>query len=97
MRLVDLLRVRLAPDSHVPSAKVISRPPSQCLPVTTVIQPFHSHAAMSHIVKRKADELDDSDEEEEPMLGRQVLPVANLPDTFDGVPADGMQYLFTVR
>ncbi|PIL36928.1 hypothetical protein GSI_00618 [Ganoderma sinense ZZ0214-1] len=31
------------------------------------------------------------------MLGRQVLPVANLPDTFDGVPMDGMQYLFTVR
>ena len=46
--------------------------------------------------KRKADELEDEDEEE-PMLGRQVLPVANLPDTFDGVPMDGMQYLFTVR
>ena len=59
--------------------------------------PFHSNAAMSHIVKRKADELDESDDEEEPTLGRQVLPVANLPDTFDGVPADGMQYLFTVR
>ena len=51
---------------------------------------------MSHTLKRKADESDDSDEEE-PMLGRQVLPVANLPDTFDGVPMDGLQYLFTVR
>ena len=39
----------------------------------------------------------DDEDEEEPMLGRQVLPVANLPDTFDGVPMDGMQYLFTVR
>ncbi|KAI0751527.1 hypothetical protein C8Q80DRAFT_1157788 [Daedaleopsis nitida] len=48
-----------------------------------------------HTLKRKVDDLDDSDEE--PMLGRQVLPVANLPDTFDGVPMDGMQYLFTVR
>lgn len=51
---------------------------------------------MSHTLKRKADDLDDSDEEE-PTLGRQVLPVANLPDTFDGVPMDGFQYLFTVR
>ena len=52
---------------------------------------------MSHApLKRKADQLDDSDEEE-PMLGRQVLPVANLPESFDGVPMDGLQYLFTVR
>ncbi|KAI0774052.1 hypothetical protein C8Q74DRAFT_1217954 [Fomes fomentarius] len=51
---------------------------------------------MSHTLKRKADELDDSDDEE-PMLGRQVLPVANLPDNFHGVPMDGLQYLFTVR
>ena len=49
---------------------------------------------MSHTLKRKADESDNSDEEE-PMLGRQVLPVANLPDTFDGVPMDGLQYLFS--
>ena len=49
------------------------------------------------MVKRKADELEDDSDEEEPMLGRQVLPVANLPATFDGVPTDGMQYLFTVR
>ncbi|KAI1786655.1 hypothetical protein LXA43DRAFT_1032771 [Ganoderma leucocontextum] len=48
-------------------------------------------------MKRKADELEDEDDEEEPTLGRQVLPVANLPDTFDGVPVDGLQYLFTVR
>ncbi|CDO68141.1 hypothetical protein BN946_scf185003.g13 [Trametes cinnabarina] len=51
---------------------------------------------MSHSAKRKLDALEDSDDEE-PMLGRQVLPVANLPDTFDGVPMDGLQYLFTVR
>ncbi|KAI0368051.1 hypothetical protein BV20DRAFT_969629 [Pilatotrama ljubarskyi] len=51
---------------------------------------------MSHAVKRKLEELEDSDDEE-PTLGRQVLPVANLPDTFDGVPVDGLQYLFTVR
>ena len=30
-------------------------------------------------------------------FGAQVLPVANLPDDFSGVPMDGMQYLFTVR
>ncbi|KAI9066426.1 hypothetical protein FKP32DRAFT_1673944 [Trametes sanguinea] len=51
---------------------------------------------MSHSAKRKLDALEDSDDEE-PMLGRQVLPVANLPETFDGVPMDGLQYLFTVR
>lgn len=27
----------------------------------------------------------------------QVLPIANLPADFSGVPQDGMQYLFTVR
>ncbi|TFK43702.1 hypothetical protein BDQ12DRAFT_675416 [Crucibulum laeve] len=46
--------------------------------------------------KRKRDEIDDSDEDEAP-FGRQILPVANLPEDFDGVPMDGMQYLFTVR
>ncbi|KAI0637968.1 hypothetical protein C8Q77DRAFT_1153660 [Trametes polyzona] len=51
---------------------------------------------MSQNAKRKYSELEDSDDEE-PMLGRQVLPVANLPDTFDGVPKDGLQYLFMVR
>lgn len=45
--------------------------------------------------KRKWDEVDEDDEE--PSLGRQVLPVANLPHDFDGVPEDGLQYLFTVR
>ncbi|KAK7060464.1 hypothetical protein VNI00_001229 [Paramarasmius palmivorus] len=57
--------------------------------------------------KRKRDEYErsggqqqsffyDSDEEE-PSLGRQILPVANLPVDFDGIPQDGMEYLFTVR
>ncbi|KAJ3576173.1 hypothetical protein NP233_g595 [Leucocoprinus birnbaumii] len=46
--------------------------------------------------KRKYDELDDSDSDE-PSFGRQTLPVADLPDDFDGEPTDGMQYLFTVR
>lgn len=46
--------------------------------------------------KRKWDEFDDSDDEE-PSFGRQILPVANLPEDFDGTPCDGMQYLFTVR
>ncbi|KAK7695766.1 hypothetical protein QCA50_000403 [Cerrena zonata] len=45
--------------------------------------------------KRKWNEVDDDDDE--PSLGRQVLPVANLPRDFDGVPEDGLQYLFTVR
>ncbi|KAF7798895.1 hypothetical protein EIP86_010123 [Pleurotus ostreatoroseus] len=46
--------------------------------------------------KRKWSEVNDSDDEE-PALGRQVLPVANLPTDFDGIPQDGLQYLFTVR
>ncbi|KAG5651382.1 hypothetical protein H0H81_008881 [Sphagnurus paluster] len=46
--------------------------------------------------KRKYEELDDSDEEE-PSFGKQILPVANLPEDFNGEPMDGMQYLFTVR
>lgn len=46
--------------------------------------------------KRKWDEFDDSDDEE-PAFGRQILPVANLPEDFDDTPCDGMQYLFTVR
>jgi hypothetical protein len=49
---------------------------------------------MSH--KRKHGELE-SDEEDEPAFGKQILPVANLPDDFNGEPMDGMQYLFTVR
>jgi len=62
--------------------------------------------------KRKRDDLDDEelyadyeapnggfmDDEDEPhYFGQGVLPVANLPDSFDGVPQDGMEYLFTVR
>jgi hypothetical protein len=40
----------------------------------------------------------DGDEiDEDESLGRQVLPVADLPDDFDGNPEDGMQYLFMVR
>ncbi|KAF5359033.1 hypothetical protein D9758_004770 [Tetrapyrgos nigripes] len=51
---------------------------------------------MSNPLKRKREDLDDSDDEV-PSFGRQILPVANLPGDFDGVPQDGMQYLFTVR
>jgi hypothetical protein len=53
--------------------------------------------------KRKRESLefdygdDGNDDDEEPMLGRQTLPVADLPEDFNGVPLDGMQYLFTVR
>jgi hypothetical protein len=39
----------------------------------------------------------DSDEEVLDLAPNQVLPVANLPDSFDGVPQDGLEYLFTVR
>ncbi len=49
----------------------------------------------SHL-KRKRDDFDDSDDDEV-SLGRQVLPVANLPQDFAGEPEDGLQYLFTVR
>lgn len=47
-------------------------------------------------MKRKYDEIDDSDSEEL-YFGKQILPIADLPDDFDGDPVDGMQYLFTVR
>ncbi|EKM59252.1 uncharacterized protein PHACADRAFT_136695 [Phanerochaete carnosa HHB-10118-sp] len=46
--------------------------------------------------KRKYSSVEDSDDDE-PTLGKQVLPVANLPADFSGVPKDGMEYLFTVR
>jgi len=52
---------------------------------------------MSAIGKRKRDKYESSDDENEYVLGKQVLPVANLPFDFDGVPEDGAQYLFTVR
>lgn len=51
---------------------------------------------MAPLKKRKRDDLEDS-EDDEPLYGRQILPVANLPDDFDRPPADGMEYLFTVR
>jgi hypothetical protein len=47
-------------------------------------------------LKRKAEDMTDS-EDDDPAFGRQILPVANLPATFDGEPEDGLQYLFTVR
>jgi hypothetical protein len=46
--------------------------------------------------KRKWEDIEDSDEEE-PAYGKQILPVANLPQDFDEEPMDGMQYLFMVR
>ena len=52
---------------------------------------------MSAIGKRKRDEHETPEDENEVALGRQALPVANLPFDFDGVPQDGAQYLFTVR
>lgn len=50
---------------------------------------------MPHGSKRKRDECDDSDEE--PSFGKQILPVANLPEDFNAIPEDGLEYLFTVR
>jgi len=52
---------------------------------------------MSAVGKRKRDEYETSDDEGEHVTNKQVLPVANLPFDFDGVPEDGAQYLFTVR
>jgi hypothetical protein len=46
--------------------------------------------------KRKRVEFEDSDDDE-PSFGRQILPVANLPEDFNNEPTDGMEYLFTVR
>lgn len=47
-------------------------------------------------LKRKRDDLEGS-EDEGPSYGKQTLPVADLPDDFDRPPANGMEYLFTVR
>jgi hypothetical protein len=47
-------------------------------------------------LKRKRDDLEESDDEG-PSYGKQILPVANLPDDFDRPPVNGMEYLFTVR
>ncbi|TEB35775.1 hypothetical protein FA13DRAFT_1788379 [Coprinellus micaceus] len=46
--------------------------------------------------KRKRGNEDSSDDEDT-SFGKQILPVANLPENFDGEPMDGLQYLFTVR
>ncbi|KAJ8086830.1 hypothetical protein PM082_005655 [Marasmius tenuissimus] len=46
--------------------------------------------------KRKREDLEDSDGEEI-SFGRQILPVANLPGDYNGIPQDGLEYLFTVR
>lgn len=40
---------------------------------------------------------DYDDDEEQVSMGRQTLPVARLRDDFNGIPQDGMEYLFTVR
>ena len=58
--------------------------------------PVSTHLHVMPPMKRTRSEIDDSDEEE-PSLGKQVLPVANLPADFDSEPMDGLQYLFTVR
>ncbi|KAF8351591.1 survival motor neuron interacting protein 1-domain-containing protein [Amanita rubescens] len=47
-------------------------------------------------LKRKRDDLEESDDEG-PSYGKQILPVANLPNDFDRPPVNGMEYLFTVR
>lgn len=47
--------------------------------------------------KRSWKTMAESDDEEEPSMGRQTLPVARLPESFAEEPMDGMQYLFTVR
>ena len=39
----------------------------------------------------------EDDDEDEPSFGKQILPVARLPDDFNGEPVDGLQYLFMVR
>ena len=49
--------------------------------------------------KRKREYVggDDDDDDDTTCGLRQILPVANLPNDFNGEPTDGMQYLFTVR
>jgi len=47
-------------------------------------------------LKRKRNDLEES-EDEGPSYGKQILPVADLPNDFDRQPANGMEYLFTVR
>ncbi|KAI0307188.1 hypothetical protein B0F90DRAFT_1686026 [Multifurca ochricompacta] len=47
--------------------------------------------------KREGEHVGGGDGDDAPYGPRQILPVANLPIDFDSEPADGMQYLFTVR
>ena len=62
-----------------------------------IIRLFHLAPIMPAVGKRKRGEYETSDDEGEHVMNKQVLPVANLPFDFDGVPEDGAQYLFTVR
>ena len=62
-----------------------------------ILRFFRLALIMSAVGKRKRGEYETSDDEDEHVLGRQVLPVAALPFDFDDVPEDGAQYLFTVR
>jgi hypothetical protein len=43
------------------------------------------------------DSSSDSEEDTKEHAPNQALPIANLPFNFDGIPQDGMEYLFTVR
>ncbi|KAG8988529.1 hypothetical protein FRB90_002691 [Tulasnella sp. 427] len=47
--------------------------------------------------KAEAEEDDLTYPDSPPRVGNQVLPVADLPQDFTGVPKDGMEYLFMVR
>ena len=47
-------------------------------------------------LKRKSDVLQSDLKGDGPSFGRQILPVANLPEDYNGEPEDGLQYLFTV-
>ena len=64
---------------------------------------FHMNVGPPNL-KRKRGDWDDGRtndgfiDDGEPIRRRApVLPVAKLPDSFDGVPQDGLEYLFTVR
>jgi len=52
---------------------------------------------MAPFKRKRGEDDDDDDDDDDLAYGKQILPVANLPDDFDGEPLDGMQYLFTVR
>ena len=65
--------------------------------VIGILRLFCLSSIMSAGDKRKRGEYETLDDEEEHARNKQVLPIANLPFDFDGVPEDGAQYLFTVR